>query len=113
MRPYYKFKDTDLTSAVGEDGLNKILSEYNNKKMNNGLGKLDWINIKSAIIYGLIIGVGAMFAVAIGVGDLWKLDWHVLVNAGVFALLGSLVKNLLTTNSGNFAGIVKVIPPTE
>lgn len=89
--------------------LEEFYYQSNNKKM-NGIFQLDWVNVKSAIVYGLIIGLGAMFAIAFSVGDLWALDWKILINAGVFAFLGSLVKNLLTTNKGKFIGIVDVIP---
>jgi hypothetical protein len=84
-----------------------------NKNMNNGILKLDWINVKSAIIYGLVIGVGAVIFYMIKVGTVFALDWKLVVDAFVFGFLGSLVKNLFTTNNGDFLGIIKVIPPTQ
>lgn len=79
-------------------------------KMQNGIFKLDWVNVKSAVIYGLVVGLGLMFAYAISIGDIWALDWHILVNTFVLGFLGSVVKNLFTTNKGNFVGLIKVIP---
>jgi hypothetical protein len=75
--------------------------------MNNGIFKLDWANIKSSIVYGVIMGVGAMFAYAASIGDIFALDWRMLVNTGIFGMGGALLKNLLTTNSGEFLGFIK------
>lgn len=81
--------------------------------MDSGIFKLDWTNVWSALVYGLIIGLGATVVYAISVGDLWALDWKIMVNTGVFAFLGSILKNLFTTDSGKFLGIVKVIPTVK
>lgn len=77
--------------------------------MQNGIFQLSWTNVKSAIVYGAILGLFAIFAYAAKIGDLWALDWHVLVNTFVFAFGGSLFKNLLTTNSGSFLGLTQVV----
>ena len=90
--------------------------QLNNKNMNNGIFKLDWVNIKSALVYG---GFWALLTVLIQIqeaGSIYGLDWKTLLNAGILAFIAiiiSLVKNLLTTNSGNFAGVVKVIPDVK
>lgn len=78
--------------------------------------KLNWINIKSGLIYGLLWALLVVTVTAIEVGDLFALDWKNLLNVGIFTFLGifvSLLKNLLTTDSGNFLNVVKVIPPTD
>ncbi len=87
------------------------------------MGKISWVNIKSALVYGLLIAfVLALLAMAgyvLQVGDVFGLDWRALVNAGVIAFISgivigvSIIKNLLTTNEGKFMDLVKVIPPTE
>ena len=71
-----------------------------------GLFTLSWENLKSALIYAGLMGLLAL------INYVSKLN----ISAETLAVLGfvaSIVKNLLTTNSGNFAGVVKVIPPTE
>lgn len=72
---------------------------------------ITWKNIKSAIVSGLIVGVLGVAGQIISVGDVFKLDWHALVNVGVISALTACVsalKSLLTTDKGNFAGIVKI-----
>ena len=78
--------------------------------------KLNWINIKSALVYGLLSALLAICVYAVGIGDVFKMDWKALVNAGFFAFLMALVsllKNLLTTDSGKFMGLTQVITPIE
>lgn len=99
------YEDYDDTAGVGQSILDDKLTYKN--YMDNGIGKLSWVNVKSAVIYGLVLGLGAMFAYGLSIGDFWALNWHVLLNTGGFALIGSILKNLLTTNSGNFIGLVK------
>ncbi len=82
----------------------------------NGILKLDWTNVKSALVYGVL---SAFLAIALYINEVhsvFLIDWKALVNAGVFGGLTaviSLIKNLLTTNSGNFLGIINVIPDTK
>jgi len=75
----------------------------------NGLLQLSWINIKSAIVYGVI----AVCLYIISKGTVFGLDWKILVDVGVMAILTSFTKNFFTTNSGDFAGVIKVVdvPP--
>jgi hypothetical protein len=78
--------------------------------------QISWINIKSALVYGVLSAILMMALYAISIGDVFALDMKALVNAGVFGfitVLTSLIKNLLTTDEGKFIGVVKVIPPTE
>jgi hypothetical protein len=116
-------KNTD-DSIISEVGLEHFYrnvvpqdSIINNKNnMENGIGKLDWANIKSALVYGLLWGVLAIVIYMIQIGDIYALNYRDLSNAGVYGVLGSLVsvlKNLLTTDKGNFVGAVKVIPEIE
>lgn len=76
---------------------------------------LSWTNVKSAIIYAVLMALVSMGIYVIGVGNIFALDTHVLINSGVLAIVTafvSLVKNFFTDNSGNFAGIVQVVQPT-
>lgn len=91
--------------------------------MNNGLFKINFVNVKSAFVYGVVaMFLGALLAVASYIyeaGTIFGLDWKVVIDKGVMAALGtfvatvSIIKNLLTTDKGNFLGAVKVIPSTD
>jgi hypothetical protein len=98
-------EDYDKTLSVGESITNKF---YRIKKMQNGVFTLSWINIKSALVSAIITGVLGIGLYVIGVGDVWKVDFHSLVNIGAISTISaivSLIKNLLSTNSGKVAGI--------
>ena len=71
----------------------------------NGIGAISWVNVKSAIVYGLV----AVILFIIAKGSIFGLDWRVITDVGIMAILTSFVKNFLTTNEGNFAGVVKVV----
>lgn len=76
----------------------------------NGIGVISWINVKSALVYGLL----AVLMAIIANKSIFGLDWRILVDTAVMGVLTSFVKNFLTTNDGNFVGVVKVIDaPTE
>jgi hypothetical protein len=77
--------------------------------MKNGLLKLSKENLQSAIVYGLL----SIALLIISKGTVFGLDWKVLLDVGILGILTSLVKNLLTTEKGNFIGTVKVIPEIE
>lgn len=81
----------------------------NNNNMDNGMFKLTAINLNSALVYGLL----SVALYVIKLGDVFIIDWHVAVNIFFMAMLASLVKNMFTTNQGNFAGVVPVIPETK
>lgn len=89
-------------------------NQQNNMK--NGIFKLEDSNVKSAVVYGLLWGLLAVLLKVQEAGSIFNLDWKALIDTGVFALIGagiSLLKNLFTTNKGNFLGVVKVIPETK
>jgi hypothetical protein len=88
--------------------------------MNNGMFKLNWANIKSAIVYGVLTAI-MVFIVSVleGIkahGSIFGVDWKGIIDTGIIATMGliisivSIVKNLLTTNQGKFLGITTVIP---
>lgn len=73
--------------------------------------QLSWANIKGALISAIITAVLAIAGYIIGVGDIFNIDVHALVNVGALSALTALVsviKSLLTTQSGDFVGAVKV-----
>lgn len=65
-------------------------------------------NVKSALFsvaLAMIIAVGGYI---IGVGDVFKLNWHALINAGMLSgIVGivSLAKSAMTNNDGKALGI--------
>lgn len=72
---------------------------------------LNWTNVKSALVSGVITAVLAGASYIIGLGDVFSIDVHALVNVISLAALTaivSLVKSLLTTDSGNFVGSVNI-----
>ena len=79
--------------------------------MKNGVLKLSWVNIQSAVMSGIIMGILAIFAYIIGVGNIFTLNFHSLVNAGVLTALVtivSLIQSVFTTNAGSTAGVQTV-----
>lgn len=84
--------------------------------MKNGILKLNWENVKSALVYGLMWGILAIIIQIKEIGSIFNLDWYMLANVFVMALIGfviPIIKNLFTTKSGNFLGVIKVIPSTK
>lgn len=87
--------------------------------MKNGLFKIDWVNIKSAIVHGILgMILGAALSIATYIyqaGSVFGLDWHIVVDKGAISALGifvsicSVLNNLLTTDRGNFLGSIKVV----
>jgi len=86
----------------------------------NGIFTLTWSNVKSAIVYGLLV-LFASFGFSLvqsilNAGSIFGLDWKHIVDTAVIATLPiiiaslSLLKNFLTDSSGHFLGVTKVIP---
>ena len=78
--------------------------------------KLNWVNVKSALVYGFMWGFLAVLITIKEVGDIRNLIWIDLVNVFIMAGLGfiiPLIKNFFTNDAGKFAGIVTVIPNKE
>jgi hypothetical protein len=99
----------DCTSQVGDVILSNNLE--NKYMLNSGIGQLSYADVKSAIVYGILAALLSMLLYAISIGDVFAVNSHALVNAGFFggaAVIVSFIKNLLTTSSGNFAGIVGI-----
>ncbi len=86
-------------------------------------GKISWMNVKSAIVHVFLLLV-TVFVLSIiesvvKAHTIFGIDWKHVVDIATMATLSvlmgvvSLLKNLLTTQSGNFMGIVKVAPDPE
>jgi hypothetical protein len=66
------------------------------------------LKLKSALISGGLAIVLALGGYIVGIGDLWKLNPHALVNIAVMAFITtivSLIKSSATTSQGTFAGV--------
>ena len=66
------------------------------------------IQIKSALVSGVLMMVLAMAMYVIGVGDIFSIDGRVLANTGVMALLTAIVsfiKSVMTTGKGTVLGV--------
>lgn len=100
--PQMKYQYEDNSDIIELGSKDSFIIKNNNM---NGIGKLSWVNVKSALVYGIVAVMLAIIANKTILG----LDWIVLLDVGIMAVLTSFVKNLLTTNEGNFAGITKVV----
>lgn len=84
-----------------------------------GLFKLSWANVKSAIVYGLLTFLAAFILSIVqqvlDAGTFLGLNWvHIIDSSAVSTLplmiVGlSIIKNLLTNSKGEFLGITNVI----
>lgn len=75
------------------------------------MNAINWTNVKSALVSGVLTAVlaGAMYV--IGVGNVFAINVHSLVNVvalGLLTSIVSLIKSLLTTDKGNFLGAVSI-----
>jgi len=88
--------------------------------MKNGILTLTWANVKSALVYGLLM-FATIFMLSIlqsvlNAGSIFGLDWKAVVDSAVIATIPTLIaaisilKNLLTDSTGHFLGVTKVIP---
>lgn len=69
---------------------------------------LSWVNIKSAFVTFIYFAILAMGGYVVGIGDIFKIDLHALVNVGVMAGLAgmvSLLKALTTSSTGKALGM--------
>lgn len=83
------------------------------KTNNSTMFNVTWVNIKSALISAFVTAVLGMAGYVIGVGDVFKLDGHALINVGALSALTAIVsilKAFFTTEKGEFLGVVKVHP---
>lgn len=88
------------------------VGHYNFNK--NNMFTLNWTNVKSALVSAFITAVLGIGGYVIGVGDVFRLDVHTLVNVASLSALTtfvSLLKSFLTTDQGNFVGLTNVHPP--
>ena len=109
--------DTKTDDGIIELGLSAFLEESRDgettfitsltiNKMSNNVKA-----ILGAVVSAVIV---AVLGYLLSVGDVWKLDFHSIVNIAVMAFAGSLLKYVGTSN-GNFLGVIPTpitFPPT-
>lgn len=70
-----------------------------------------WIKIKSALVSLFLAGVLAGALYILGIGNIFQIDIHSLLNVIAIAILVgivSLIKSGGTTSSGKFVGAVRI-----
>lgn len=68
-------------------------------------------DIISALVSGVLMALVVMGSYVIHVGSIFDIDWRTLADIGTISLITttvSLVKSLLTTSTGKFAGAVSI-----
>lgn len=103
MTRFEVYEEFDFTEKVG----NRLLE--NNLKGDNNMFDLSWGNVKSALVTALVTALLGMAGYVIGLNDVFKIDFHSLVNIGSLSALTaiiSLLKNFLTSERGEFLGVV-------
>lgn len=78
--------------------------KYNQEK---NMLSLNWKNVAGALVSAVLV---ALIGYLLSVGDVWKLDFHSIVNIAIMTAGASLLKALGTTDSNNFLGVVSVPP---
>lgn len=84
------------------------VEDYQNNRENK-MFTLSIGNIKSALVSAFVTALLGMAGYVIGLNDVYNINIHSLVNIGVLSLLTaivSLLKNFLTSNNGEFLGVV-------
>ena len=107
-------------SIIEEFNFEAVVDDYYQDKlkykgMNNGILKLDWLNVKSSLVYGFLWAILVMMVRVVEAGSFFLVNWKDLVDAGgmaFFAVIIVLIKNLLTTDTGKFVGVVQVSAPS-
>lgn len=82
--------------------------------MKNGILTLNLKNLKGALVSGVLMAILSSSTYVIGIGDIFAVESKVLVNVAVISFLTavvSLIKSLLTDDSGAFAGAIEVTNP--
>ncbi len=72
--------------------------------------------IKSALVSGILTAILAGFTYIIGLGDVFAIDVHSLINVIALSFgvtIISLIKSFFTTSEGKFVGSVKIAPVSD
>jgi hypothetical protein len=69
---------------------------------------LNLTSLQSALVSTVLMAILAVAAYIIALGNIFAIDWKVMLNLGALSLLTglvSLIKNYLTTPQGTVAGV--------
>lgn len=97
------YEEMEESSMVGKGYLERF---YQDKKT-----YMDMTMLKSALTSGVLTAILAGAVFILGKGSVFGLDMHALINVVAMALLTtivSLIKQMGTTEAGNFMGVVSV-----
>lgn len=84
--------------------------------MSSNFSKLNWADVKSAIVYAVLTALAALIVYLIGLGDVFLLTFKPVVNIFVLSLAAailSVIKHALTTSDNKFIGAVDLTPKEE
>lgn len=73
-------------------------------------------NIQSALVTVLLTAILSGAVYVVGLGDIFKIDTHTLINIGAISFLNgiiTLIKLFLTSDKGNFLGVAKITTATK
>ena len=87
-----------------EQMVDKHYKLNDNKDMSN-LFRLNWKEVGSAVATA---GVVAIIGYVLKVGNIFILDWHMLLNTAVLTGCGCLLTSFLTTGDGKLVGVFPV-----
>jgi len=76
--------------------------------------KINLTQLKSALVSGVLTAILAGIGYIVGLGDIFAIDVHALVNVIALSFgtaIVSLIKALLTDNDGAFVGAIEVSKP--
>lgn len=77
----------------------------------SSLLNINYKDFLSALAVTIVIGIGATIAYILGVGDIFGINLHSMLNVFVLSVLGGvgqLISSVFTTKAGNFAGAFPV-----
>lgn len=83
------------------------------KIMNSKLFNFNFIDLQRALSLGLCLAIVIVISYIIKAGTIWGLNWMDILSSGIIGflgVLGSFLRTLLTTQDGNFIGLVQVMP---
>lgn len=81
--------------------------------MGSNFTKLNWADLKSALVYAVLAALAALLVYVIGLGDLFLITFKPIVNIFGLSLAAgilSVIKHALTTSDNKFIGAVDLTP---
>ena len=98
--------DKTTDDSIIELGLSAFLAESRNGETdikNNNYKMNSFKIVGGAIVSAVIV---AVLGYLVSIGDVWKIDFHRIVNIAVLTGAASILKYLGTSRSNKFAGVL-------